>query len=115
MEKNKTDINNKYNLENLEAEELIKDNKIMKEQDEYVEYSRAKEIVNYFMLFRKYDRKEDYSYRTIASSILQEIFPITPERKKRIIEKSINILSNEYHIDITQETSLLFLSKTNKD
>lgn len=115
MTRNKTGVDNKYNSENLEGEELIKDNKLMKEQDEYVEYSRAKEIANYFMLFRKYDRKEDYAYRIIASSILQEIFPITPDRKKRIIEKSINILSNEYHIDITQDTSLFSLSKTNED
>ena len=112
MTRNKTGVDNKYNSENLEGEELIKDNKLMKEQDEYVEYSRAKEIANYFMLFRKYDRKEDYAYRIIASSILQEIFPITPDR---IIEKSINILSNEYHIDITQDTSLFSLSKTNED
>lgn len=87
----------------LEGEELRKDNKLMKEQDRYMEYSRAKEIANYFMLFKKYDRKEDCSYGVMASSILQEIFPITIEREKRIIELSIDILLKEYGIEVKIE------------
>lgn len=103
MTKNRTNVENKYDIENLEGEELEKDNKLMKEQDRYMEYSRAKEIANYYMLFKKYDRKEDCSYGVMASSILQEIFPITIEREKRIIELSIDILLKEYGIEVKIE------------
>lgn len=84
----------------LEGEELEKDNQLMKEQDQYVEYSRAKELVNYYMLFKKYERKAEHSYEVMASSFLKEIFPITPERERRIISQSINILLKKYHIEI---------------
>ncbi len=103
MTKNRTNVENKYGIGNLEGEGLEKDNKLMKEQDRYMEYSRAKEITNYFMLFKKYDRKEDCSYGVMASSILQEIFPITIEREKRIIELSIDILLKEYGIEVKIE------------
>lgn len=87
----------------LEGKELEKDNKLMKEQDRYMEYSRAKELANYYMLFKSHDRKEDYSYKVLASSFLQELFPITIEREKRIIDKSIDILLKEYNIEVKIE------------
>lgn len=90
-------------MEDLEGEELEKDNKLMKEQNRYMEYSRAKELANYYMLFKKYDRKEDYSYEIMASSFLQEQFPITMEREKKIIELSIDILLKEYGIEVKIE------------
>ena len=89
--------------EDLEGKELIKNNKLMKEQNKYVEYSRAKEIANYYMLFKKYDRKEVYSYKIMASSFLKEIFPINPERENKIINQSIDILLKEYNIKIKSE------------
>lgn len=94
---------NKYESGNLEGKELEKDRKLMKEQNKYMEYSRAKELANYYMLFKKYDRKEDYSYKTMASSFLKELFPINPERESRIIDESINILQKEYDIKIESE------------
>lgn len=102
---------NKIVEEDYEDElESVKDNIILEKQNQYLERMRAEEVAHYMMLWLKYYRCENTSYHLLARSILQEIFPITKEREKRIIKKSKQILLEKYQIRMVSNNPMILSS-----
>ncbi len=100
----------KETRDGISVKDLEKVKLITLKEKEFRKSRYIEEMAYYAMLWLKYFRNENTSYHNLVNSVLYDEFSYSKIEISKMVNESINVLKNKYHIDVVSYNPLILSS-----